>query len=275
VFQSLPAGDDSTYQVVLAPCGAPACPVQVRLVTRGKVVDTAAVEWPSIVGKPEPLETPAGVNGVGDPLELERTISTWHTGENGDVATIARSVALGPASTGLLVHQSSGFEHLHRLHYLFVACKGKLIQAWMGREGGGSTSMVDALDIDGDGRTEILYWQFFSTDSAVENWTLSVIRWNAEAGLADEAFAAAGAPPLTAVVAGTFPTPETAEKFLNEHRRCLPSFRVIRVPGTPDGQFAVAGLSARQTLAAEAERALKGCDSTIAARTIPLDLPPQ
>src|SRR4029077_18750335 len=54
MLYSFPASKsgDLTYEIVLAPCGAPACPLQVRLLAGETVVDTASVEWESVVAAP-------------------------------------------------------------------------------------------------------------------------------------------------------------------------------------------------------------------------------
>jgi hypothetical protein len=262
---------DLTYEIVLAPCGDPACPLQVRLLAGETVVDTASVEWPSVVAAPKQTDRVAALTGVGDPLQLDRTVSTWQTGEGEDfVATLARAVPLGGDSTGVLVDQGGGAEHVKRLHYLFVANGRKLVEAWKGWEGQGLTSStVDTMDIDNDGRVEALYWRFSSDDGVVSNWSLAVQRWNAEQARVDEVPAGSG-PKLVAVVARTFSTAAAASKFFNDHSACLPSFLVMRAPAAQASGFAVAGITAHAPLAAEAERAVKTCDSTIDAKTMEL-----
>ena len=155
-----------------------------RLLAGETVVDTASVEWPSVVAAPKQTDRVAALTGVGDPLQLDRTVSTWQTGEGEDfVATLARAVPLGGDSTGVLVDQGGGAEHVKRLHYLFVANGRKLVEAWKGWEGQGLTSStVDTMDIDNDGRVEALYWRFSSDDGVVSNWSLAVQRWECRAG---------------------------------------------------------------------------------------------
>ena len=273
VLATFPAsGGESTYEVVLAPCGVPACPLQVRLLAGAKVVDTAVVEWPSVVETPRRAEQVAALTGVGDPLELHRTVSTWQTGEGEDaVATVAASVSLGSAYTGLLIHQSGGAEHVKRLHYLFVANGQRLVSAWKGWEGQGlTTSTVDTMDVDHDGRSEILFWRFGSSDGVVSDWALSVQKWNAQQTRADELPATSGGPPVFATIAGTFATPDAAAKLLTEHGNCLRSFLLIRAPEQGAAGFAVAGITAHPLLAAEAVRAVQACDGGIKARTAEL-----
>lgn len=261
-----------TYEVVLAPCGTPACPAQVRLLAGDAVADTAAVEWPSVIETPRRTEQVAALTGVGDPLQLHGMVPTWQTGDGEDaVSTTANSVSLGPDTTGVIVHQSGGAEHVKRLHYLFVANGRKLVPAWKGWEGQGlTTSTVDTMDVDNDGRSEILYWRFASRDGIVSDWSLSVERWNAEQARADET--SSGGPPIVAAVARSFPTADAASKFLSEHSTCLPSFLVVRSPTSGATGFAVAGISARAPLAAEAARAARSCDPTIEATTMELGL---
>ena len=239
-----------------------------RLLAGETVVDTASVEWESVVAAPKQTDRVAALTGVGDPLQLDRTVPTWQTGEGEDfVATIARAVPLGGDATGVLVDQGGGAEHVKRLHYLYVANGRKLVEAWKGWEGQGLTSStVDTMDIDNDGRVEALYWRFSSDDGVVYKWSLAVQQWNAEQARVDEVPAASG-PKLVAVVARTFPTAAAAAKFFGDHSACLPSFLVMRDPAAQASGFAVAGITAHAPLAAEAERAVRTCDSTIDAKT--------
>jgi hypothetical protein len=82
--------------------------------------------------------------GAGDPLDpdaLEREVSeALYTGdEAGAVITVARGLALGPGTTGLLVDQVAGFEHVKRAHFLFAVSGEKLRQVWKYEEPSGPT----------------------------------------------------------------------------------------------------------------------------------------
>ena len=251
------------YELVLPACGAPACPARVRLVDGGRAIDSATVDWESVAQAPQRSEQPAVVVGVGDPLQLRGTIATWLTGEGEDaIATLARPVALEPALVGLLVHQSGGAEHVKRLHYLFVGVGGKLVQAWRGWEGQGlTTSSVDTLDVDGDGRSEILYWRFSSPDGVTRDWELSAHRWNAERRTLEAM--PAGTPPVFAVVARSFPAAAAAEQFLADRLECQGSFAVMRAPERGASGFAVAAVTARRPLALLAARECGGPDTRV------------
>ena len=259
-----------SYEVVLPPCAKPSCPVQVHLVDGDTVADTTVVDWPSVVETPQQSEEVAALPGVGDPLQLDRTVPTWQTGDGENaVSTTANAISIGSDANGVLVHQSGGAEHVKRLHYLFVANGRKLVAAWRGWEGQGLTSStVDTMDVDNDGRAEILFWVFSSNDGVVTDWSLAVQRWNAGQARVDEV--SSGGPPLFATVARTFPTAAAASKYLTDHRACLPSFFVIRSPAAGTTGFAAAGLSARASVAAAAAGAAKACDAAIDARTIDL-----
>jgi hypothetical protein len=178
------------------------------------------------------------------------------TGDDEDaIATFARPIAIAPGSTALLVHQSGGAEHVKRLHYLFVADGPRLLRAWRGWEGQGFTSSsVDTMDVDADGRPELLFWRFVSRDGAVSDWELSVHRWNAARGKMEEIPASAGAPPLFAAVAATFPGAAAATQFLVDHPECRGSFVVTRPLERGTSGFAVAGVTARRSLAVQAAR---------------------
>lgn len=246
----------TVVELVLPACGTSACAQRVRLVDGVTVLDSAAVDWESIVATPQRSEQSAGIMGVGDPLEQGRTLATWVTGDGEDaIATFARPVAIAPGSTALLVHQSGGAEHVKRLHYLFVADGRRLIPAWRGWEGQGLTnSSVDTMDVDADGRPELLFWRFALTDSLVSDWQLSVHRWNTARGKVEEVPASAGTPTVYATVAATFPGAGAATQFLVDHPECRGSFVVARSPERGTSGFAAVALTARRSLAAQAAR---------------------
>jgi hypothetical protein len=257
------------FELVLPSCGKATCALRVRLVEGGRARDSAAVDWESVVQPPQRSEQSAAVIGVGDPLQLGGTLATWQTGEGEDaIATLARPVTLGRGSAGLLVHQSGGAEHVKRLHYLFADVGGKLVQAWRGWEGQGLTnSSVDTMDVDGDGRSELLYWRFASPDGVVRDWELSVYRWNAERAKVEEVPATSGRPLLFATVARSFPDAGTAAQFLADHPECQGSFVVMRAPERGASPFAVVGITARRSLAVQAARE---CGGGTGARVIDL-----
>ena len=170
----------AALELVLPQCRASACAERVRLVEGAVVYDSAALEWESVAEPPQRSEQPAGIMGVGDRRQQDRTVATWVTGDGEDaIATLARPLAIAPGSTALLVHQSGGAEHVKRLHYLFVADGRRLIYAWLGWEGQGLTSSsVDTIDVDADGRPELLFWRFAIGDDLVSDWQLSVDPWD-------------------------------------------------------------------------------------------------
>ena len=258
VLSTVPATGDgrATYEVIIPSCGRDACAVRVRLLDGGVAYDSSSVDWESPIAAPQRTEQLAAVIGAGDPLQLGRTLPVWQTGDGETaVSTLVRQVPLRSGAYGLLVHQSAGAEHVKRLHYLFVANGRKLVLAWKGWEGQGpTTSAVDTMDVDGDGRDEILYWHFTAGERG-SAWSLTVQRWNPSARRAEEVPAASGAP-VYAVVAAPGIGADSAAGFLMAHASCLEGFRVLR---DIEGAVAVAAVTARQSLAAEAEREARGC----------------
>ena len=53
--------------------------------------------------------------------------------------TVARALTLGSGTTGLLIDQVAGFEHVKRAHFLFAVSGDRLRQAWRYEEPAGPT----------------------------------------------------------------------------------------------------------------------------------------
>jgi hypothetical protein len=259
LLASLPAGAAGTVDVVLAPCGAAACPVRVRLRDGAGVRDSAAVEWESVVAAPRRDMVLASVIGIGDPLAVDAPVPAWTTGADEDaISTYARAVDLGPSTVGVLVHQSGGVEHVKRLHYVFVARDGRLTRAWRGWEGQGPTgSYVDTITTAGSAYPAVLYWRFATDDGVVTTWTLERMQWDARAGRFRPGTTSRAAAAL-ATVARTFTSADAASAWLAAHPECGTRFQIMRTPARTAG-VALVALTARRALADSAQRDAGDC----------------
>ena len=267
LLASLPAGAGATYDVVLAACGAAACPVRVRLREGGRTRDSALVEWESVVEPPRADETEAGVIGIGDPLATGQRVVTWTTGSEEDaVSTLARTMPLGTSPAGVLMHQSGGFEQVKRMHYLFVARDGRLAVAWRARDREGPTSShVDTMTSDGAASPTLLVWRLGSEDGVVTTWELERLRWSAGALRATRVDDAAA--PVLLAVARTFPDADAATRFLAANPRCSGRFLVMRAPA--GAGVAIAMPTVRRALADSIARGVDECaDPSL--RVVPL-----
>ena len=265
------------YELSLARCGKKKCPVEVRLVDATAVYQTLALDWTAAVGEPSE-DTVAPWSGVGDPLETNAELTAWSTGEEETaVSTAARTVDLIPSLKGLLVHQSAGFEHVKRRHYLFVATGKTLVRAWTGEEGEGPTySSVDVTDAGARGRQRILFWRFFAAQgNTADPWELAAYQWSSEKHLLEK-LPPQDSPRVFAAILGSYESVAEARKLLATEGECLPSFRVLASSalGVPrgGGNFVIAGLTAREPLAVEALKAAHACAPRLKGRVLKLSL---
>lgn len=237
----------------------------VRLLDGDDLLDSAAVDWPSIVEQPV-ADSIASPMGVGDPAAAELQWPAWTTGEEESaVTTTARVITLAPDLRGMLVHQSAGFEHVRRRHYLFTAADSRLARIWTGEEPQGVYwSTVDIADLGDDGRQEILLWQFSGAgDAAASRWDLRVLAWDAE----QRTVAPLSAPvPIFAGVVGSYATAERARAAVAEHAGCLERFLVL--DGFEPRRYVVAALSTRRQAAEAAVRQAASCAPGLQGRVI-------
>jgi hypothetical protein len=253
------------YRLTLQPCKEHRCPPTVRLVEGDLPLDSAHLDWPMVVEQPVRL-TEGSIVGVGDPSAVEARLSVWVTGEEHTaVATAARTIHLEPGRRGLLVHQSAGFEHVERRHYLYAASDSRLARVWTGMEPPGPHwSTVDVADTNGDGREEILFWQFSEPwNGTPASWQLSVLAWDP----ARRNLEARSRPlPVFAGVLGSFATASQARAAFAEHAECLRGFLVLdRIQ--PD-RTAITTLSTRRETVEAALRRAATCAPDLEGRVL-------
>jgi hypothetical protein len=130
------------YQVAIERCsdgaqfrGEPRCPITIRLVEGGRVVDRVAL--PDLAcGKAERV-------ALDDLFATDPNARAWMTGAAGcRVGVAARDVQLTPEAMALLVTQRSGWEHVGHRHLVYLAQHGKLSNIWNDDE-----ETTTALDI--------------------------------------------------------------------------------------------------------------------------------
>lgn len=162
------------YELGIAQCTNEGCPFVVRWRVGGKVVST--VQMPIQAATQQTETEPVDLDWGADP-----GLQAWGTGEeNNYVSTTARLVLLDSTTTGLLVTQHYGFEHLKRSHRLITLQANKLVFAWSFDESAGPTwSATSVLNQNSDNKI-ILYWAFPSIDHPSKPDTLSVtlLQWD-------------------------------------------------------------------------------------------------
>jgi hypothetical protein len=268
VLETFPVARSSRlhYEISLAPCAKSGCPYQVRLVEGKQVYGTESLEWlasPAQVAKTEVDVT----MGVGDPFQKSWEGSAWQVGEeNQNVTVTARSIALTPQLSGVMVYQSAGFEHVKRRHYLFVAIGRKLARAWSDSEGQGPTwSTVEVSEPLPDGSQSFIYFRGFwypredGPDDKPDTLEVASYRWNAQKSVIENTPLQESPFSVFALIAGVYDTLADAEKAKRLHFDCLRGFMVLSDDSPlqiPKGKFAVAALTTKTSLA---EPVVAGC----------------
>lgn len=164
------------------------------------------------------------------PPKKESNDTEYSSGE-GEAGTElkVREIQLDNKLKGLLVTQVTGFEHVHREHFVFAAIKNKMVKAWSANEGAGGpvTSEVAILSSD-DNIDGLLYQkQFFMSDSKngiADEWTIKYYQWNSLKMKLEETKNKIS---VWAMVVGTFKEFEGAIDFKFEKLKCLKNYFVL------------------------------------------------
>jgi hypothetical protein len=115
------------------------CPIRVRLVAAGKVLDSVPFGLPACG---EPSRTT-----VDSLFGIASNTPAWSTSvQKCAVAVAARPVRVAPEAIGLLATQRQGWEHVARKHWLFTVRGGKLVTAWSADDEGESNLEVRVVE---------------------------------------------------------------------------------------------------------------------------------
>jgi len=263
-LESFPVARSSQlrYEISLAACARSACPFQVRLIEGKQVYGTKSLDWPGIPARPVKTAIDASM-GVGDPLQRKWEGSAWQVGEeNQNVTVTARSIALTPQLNGVLVHQTAGFEHVKRRHYLFVAIGRKLALAWKGSEGDGPTwSKVEVSEPLPDGGQSFFFFNGFiypaenGAEDEPDSLEVASYRWNAQKSVIESVPMRESSSSIVALIAGIYDTVAEARKAMRSHSDCLREFLILSadsLPQVPKGKVAIAAISTKANLAESA-----------------------
>lgn len=240
---SIDTAHNETLDLVIAPCTAAGCPLQLKLLQAGKPEDTATLDWPTTSQAME--QTPISVS-LGASLPLTESVGTaWFTGQEETGITVAIERIEGNHATPLiLVHQQSGYEHVKRRHYLYTIKAHRLQRLWVATEGAGPHWLTLAAHAG-----ELYYYDGFYEPGLAYN-PLKIYRLT----LSAEGKVTLGVPPkLYAVSVGPFAKAgqaverQGASECLYE-MSVLPSAQLGLAPGkavlavlTPDPDAASAG----------------------------------
>jgi hypothetical protein len=264
VLQTFHAGRFA-FDLAIAECRSSECPVEVRLLTQGHVVDhvTLPVAAHAQHAKAETVDALWGAD-VG--------LKAWATGVEGDyVSTAGRVVTVAPRTVALLVTQRFGFEHLKRNHLVILPRDGKLSIAWKAEEGAGpSWSATQILDNRTGERQDIAYFRGFlePVEGAADRLDAVRLSWNVASASFRETDLPDRTTPLYLLNLGVYEAAAKArqERFANAY--CLSPYWILDASRFPEGtgRNAVIGmLYAKRASADTAARSVKNCLSGVAA----------
>jgi hypothetical protein len=246
------------FDLAIAACRASECPVRVQLVIKGKVVDSFTLPVAAHSQRPK-AETV-------DPLwGADVGLRAWATGVEGQyVSTVGRPLTVASGTTGLLVTQRFGFEHLKRNHLFVVPRAGKVAVVWKAEEGAGPTWSATHILDNARGTQDIAYFRGFSEPSETTADRLDAIRlsWNEASATFRETPLPDGGTPLYLLSLGTYETVAQArhERFANAY--CLSPYWVLdasRFSGVSGGNAVVGMLYVQRAMADSAARSVKEC----------------
>jgi len=245
---------DSAFELVVAPCQAGACPLEVRLRRAGKPPRAVRLDWPAPSQTIEPGDQ--NVAGAGALLSSEK-LRSWTVGGNEKGITVgAEPTSLADNSPALLVHQAAGFEHVKRRHYLIVADANGPQRVWRGVERQGP-HILGATVVDRPSGAEVLVTDVFVDPSPTRPETVTVRRLQWTRGTLRDLPSRVRLP---VAVLGLFQSAAEA-RAARAGAACLAAYLVL--PATRVGQaaggFVLAALAAKVDTARRAVEDARGC----------------
>ncbi len=210
-----------TFELGIAPCTAEGCALEIHWLEANKLVSSIAM--PLLAATQATQKETTDLDWGADP-----GLQAWATGEeNSYVSTVVRPVMLDADTTGLLVTQHYGFDHIKRLHRLVVPRNGKLAAVWDFDESAGPTwSATAVLGKEAAGRVD-LFSGFYNDDTPSEADRLGVtqLRWDsAKWQLVPDL----GGKAATVLAAGSFKNPGEARKVKQADKAgCVSAYWVL------------------------------------------------
>jgi hypothetical protein len=256
--------------LVIAKCRSSKCPIQVRLLRQGHVVDRIALPVPAYSRRAE-AETV-------DTLWADPGLKAWATGaEEEYVSTAGRLVTPSSRTTGLLVSQQFGFQVVKRNHLFILPHNGKLAVVWKAEEGEGPTwSATQILRNPAREGQDILYFSgFYSSwagkDTADEADAVR-LSWDARSTSFREAPLPDRVTPLYLLNLGVYGAIAEAHDA-RESDDCLSPYWILdarRFPGLSGGKAVIGRLYVMRDAADAAARSIKECRSSLSVSVLEL-----
>lgn len=222
VLQTFHAGHFD-FDLTMLPCRLHECPIQVRLLAAGRVVDHLALPVPASSQRVK-------AEFVDQDWGADPGLKAWRSGfESEYVATVGRLLTLTPQVTGLLVSQRYGFEHVKRAHLLVLPRRGKLRVIWKAVEGEGPTWSATRVLPGATAGQDIGYFQgFFDPDGdAPGRFEAARLRWDGTTASLQETPLPDRAMPLYVLSLGDYESVAKAREARFTYASCLSSYWVL------------------------------------------------
>jgi hypothetical protein len=238
--------------------------IEVRLLRQGRVADRVALPVPasSRRAEAESVDESWGADWGTGP-----DVKAWATGiEATYVSTLGRLVTFAPKTTGLLVSQYFGFEHVKRNHLVILPRNGKLTVAWKGGEGAGPTwSTTRVVGDPARERQDVVYFKGFyhPEENEFDSFDAARVSWDAASAAVRETPLPTPAMPLYLLNLGVHEDAAKARAARDANSSCLPTYEVLDAGSFP-------GLSGKAVLG---RVYLQRSSADAAARTITECLP--
>jgi len=219
-----PIGNDNKLVVKLsvAPCQNKKCNIVVQLSKNGALSSELPLEWSASTQ----VNSESAVGrwyGAGDPLDESTSWRAWTIGESeyDYLVVVAQLVTLADNLSGLLVHQTTGFEHTLRHHDLFVVTNGKLIKAWSKTESPGPSWSTVLSPAGKSGPQELIFFEALKTGDmeSTDSLDISFLSWDAKTKRIIQR--SKGATPLFYISVYPFEGIKAARSFAEKHTACL------------------------------------------------------
>lgn len=268
VLQSFHAGRFDLDLTMLG-CRYHQCPIQVRLIEAGRVVDHVALPVPATSRhvRAETVDADWGAD-----LGLE----AWRSGFEADsVSTAGRLLTIAPGETALLVSQRKGLDHVTHAHLVVLPRHGRLRVIWRAPQNSGATWSATYVLAGTPGRgQDIAYLQGFldPTDSNVADRIEALrLTWKPQSSSFHESPLPDRGMPLYVLRVAAYDSIAKARMDRSSYSFCLSPYWVLDGSAFPLKSTAHAFIGrvyTRRSRAAAAARQVKSCLPNLSPRVL-------
>jgi hypothetical protein len=258
VLETFHAGN-LDLDLTMQPCRLHECPIHVRLLDAGHVVDHVALPIPASYRRIK-------AEAVDQDWGADQGLTAWRSGFESDyVATVGRVITIAPQTTGLLVTQRHGFEPVKREHLLVLVRRGKLRVIWKAQESPGATWSATRVLSGSDARSQdIAYFQGFvdPTGAAADHFEAVRLKWAGASASFNSTPLPDASMPLYLLSLGTYVSAAQAREERSMRSFCLAPYWVLDAsafPMKPHANAVIGKIYMRRSLAEAAAQQVKSC----------------